>query len=106
MSLLLAAGAAGATVSNASPGTYVITGFAATSTQTRASNANPGTYALTGFATTDRRTYVSVASPGNYVITGFDATSTYSAAAPVQVQPTGRTGGGFVTRIVQDLPPD
>ena len=67
-----AAGAAAHTL-NADPGTYTLTGSAATLAPARRLTADPGTYTATGSAAALSRTRALMAEPGTYALTGASA---------------------------------
>jgi hypothetical protein len=92
-------------LSNASAGSYTLTGTAATSTRQLLSNAAAGSYTLTGVAATSLRALVSSASPGSYTLTGYDATSTVSEAGDtVSIAEAGSyTLTGFATSDIRAL---
>ena len=66
------AGAAAHTL-NADPGTYTLTGSAATLAPARRLTADPGTYTATGSAAALSRTRALTVAPGTYALTGASA---------------------------------
>jgi len=66
--------AAGAVELNAEPGSYSISGAAATLLTGRVINAGAGAYIISGSAATLTHDFLMVASPGTYVLSGSAAT--------------------------------
>jgi hypothetical protein len=64
-------------LATASPGTYNLTGTAASGYKAWLSTGGAGAYAITGFDATASESILSVASSGSYVLTGFPTTVTY-----------------------------
>lgn len=73
--------------STASPGTFTITGAEASGTyspaSSTASNADAGSYTVTGVSSTGTRALISQASPGSYTIIGAASTGAYIPAGSI-----------------------
>lgn len=92
-----AAAAGGAFTIDAAPGSYSITGAAASIVAGRMVNAAPGSYGLTGVAATLLATRLISADPGSYVLTGAQA------AILVERVLSADPGTYLVTGIAADL---
>jgi hypothetical protein len=64
----------GSTVSGADPGSYAITGAAATALRQHVSVADSGAYSIAGLAATGAKSAISAADSGSFTITGSSAT--------------------------------
>lgn len=70
---------------NAEPGSYAVTGSAATLLHHRLLSADPGSYAVTGAEAILARGRFLVADPGAYAVTGAEATLIYTPAGAYEL---------------------
>lgn len=82
---------------DAQPGSYAITGAAATPVAGRVLNASPGSYSVAGAATTLARGFMLDASPGSYAITG--AAATPLAARSISADPGSYSVSGAAAQL-------
>jgi hypothetical protein len=94
------------------PGTFTVTGTAATVVAGRVTSADPGSYTLTGFDTTLSRGRFLSADPGSFTLTGVNASTVFGRsieASPGSFVVTGvlatldysAAPGVFIPRVVR-----
>lgn len=97
---------------NVEPGSYAVTGAAATPLADRTVNAAAGSYALSGVSASAVAGYVVSALPGSYTLTGADAELEYTPVAgdfEINAEPgaysvTGAEASPVAARMVSALP--
>ena len=83
------------------PGSYSVTGAAATLARGLFMSADPGSYAVTGFATTLARGFTINAVPGSYAVTGSAATTV--ATRVLSADPGAYTVSGAAVTLARGL---